>query len=291
MSVSHGRRAGQPKGSPASVSCVQVNLAETILRDIKEKIIQRGGSASISILTKRFMIMDRHNDQNQRLDLYELHVGLKHIGIDLNKQGCQLLLTALDTNGSGDVCLGEFLHALKGKMPQRRKDITLEAWKVLAGRYVIESEKNKTFTNRSVLVRDMANAMDFSFDPDVKAGTKSIQQAKETFQSIFDIDKNGVVVFSEFLDYYSNVSATIEDDNYYELMMRNAWHISGGEGAAANTSCKRVLVEFKDRDPEVIEIKNDFGLNFNDPRAVKAHLYKQGVHGIAKVKLFGAMEM
>lgn len=268
-----------------------MNLAETILRDIKEKIIQRGGSASISILTKRFMIMDRHNDQNQRLDLYELHVGLKHIGIDLNKQGCQLLLTALDTNGSGDVCLGEFLHALKGKMPQRRKDITLEAWKVLAGRYVIESEKNKTFTNRSVLVRDMANAMDFSFDPDVKAGTKSIQQAKETFQSIFDIDKNGVVVFSEFLDYYSNVSATIEDDNYYELMMRNAWHISGGEGAAANTSCKRVLVEFKDRDPEVIEIKNDFGLNCNDPRAVKAHLYKQGVHGIAKVKLFGAMEM
>lgn len=33
----------------------------------------------------------------------------------------------------------------------------------------------------------------------------------------------------EFRAYYTNISACIDDDDYFELMMRNAWHISGGE--------------------------------------------------------------
>lgn len=34
----------------------------------------------------------------------------------------------------------------------------------------------------------------------------------------------------EFVAYYNNVSASIDNDDYFELMIRNAWHISGGEG-------------------------------------------------------------
>eukprot|EP00952_Eustigmatos_sp_NYUAD-ZCMA_P001417 6311-Eustigmatos_ZCMA.PRE.1 len=36
-------------------------------------------------------------------------------------------------------------------------------------------------------------------------------------------------------------------------MMRNAWHISGGQGAAANSSCIRVLVTHTDGAQEVSE--------------------------------------
>lgn len=34
----------------------------------------------------------------------------------------------------------------------------------------------------------------------------------------------------------------VDSDDYFELMMRNAWHISGGDGRQANTSNLRVLV-------------------------------------------------
>ena len=44
------------------------------------------------------------------------------------------------------------------------------------------------------------------------------------------------MTWSEFLDYYKDLSVGIDDDDYFELMMRNAWHISGGEGNHANTS-------------------------------------------------------
>lgn len=38
-------------------------------------------------------------------------------------------------------------------------------------------------------------------------------------------------------------------------MIRNAWHISGGEGWCENTTCRRVLVTHKDGTQTVEEIK------------------------------------
>jgi hypothetical protein len=31
----------------------------------------------------------------------------------------------------------------------------------------------------------------------------------------------------EFVDYYGNISASIDDDDYFLLMIKNAWNISG----------------------------------------------------------------
>lgn len=42
--------------------------------------------------------------------------------------------------------------------------------------------------------------------------------------------KDGKVSYSEFEDYYKDVSASIDTDDYFELMIRNAWHIAGGKG-------------------------------------------------------------
>ena len=35
-----------------------------------------------------------------------------------------------------------------------------------------------------------------------------------------------------YQDYYANISASVDDDDNFELIIRNAWHISGGKGAA-----------------------------------------------------------
>lgn len=93
----------------------------------------------------------------------------------------------------------------------------------------------------------------------------------------------------EFERYYSNVSASIDDDDYFELMMRNAWHISGGEGWAANTTCKRVLVTHSDGTQSVQEVKNDLGMNPNDAQEIKRRLIQQGVD-VVSVSLNGSVD-
>ena len=38
--------------------------------------------------------------------------------------------------------------------------------------------------------------------------------------------KDIVVTYDEFLEYYNNVSCSIDDDRYWELMMTNAWNLN-----------------------------------------------------------------
>jgi hypothetical protein len=79
---------------------------------------------------------------------------------------------------------------------------------------------------------------------------------RREFLDTFDtIDKDGRVTTDEFIKYYGNCSSSIDDDDYFELMIRNAWHISGGEGWCANSSCRRVLVGHTDGRQTVEEIK------------------------------------
>ena len=99
-----------------------------------------------------------------------------------------------------------------------------------------------------VTIEDLQGTYDPSWHPDVKEGTADPEKVLRKLLDQFDTGdvKDGIVTIEEFEEYYQNLSASIDDDVYFELMMRNAWHIEGGEGAAANTTNKRVLVTGRD---------------------------------------------
>jgi hypothetical protein len=94
----------------------------------------------------------------------------------------------------------------------------------------------------------------------------------------------------------------------------SAWHISGGEGAAQNTTCLRVIVFHKDGHQSVQEVKvgflfdwgnetkncnlmllplspllfkNDFGLDRSDVAEITKRLNAQGIKDIEKISLDG----
>jgi hypothetical protein len=59
------------------------------------------------------------------------------------------------------------------------------------------------------------------------------------------------------------VSASIERDDYFELMIRNAWHLAGGEGVSANTSIPRELVTDKDGNQKVVMSKGSENFKYD----------------------------
>merc|ERR1719327_968879 len=111
---------------------------------------------------------------------------------------------------------------------------------------------------------------------------EALEHMLEQFE---DGKRDGKVTKDEFLKYYQGVSASIDEDDYFELMIRNAWHMSGGKGWCANTTCLRVLVIHQDDSQTVEEVKNDLGIDKKNRADVIKRLTNQGITDIVDIKL------
>ena len=74
------------------------------------------------------------------------------------------------------------------------------------------------------------------------------------------------------VQYYQHVSASIDGDDYFELVLRNVWHLDGG-----NTS-RRLLVTHEDGTQTVETIGDDFEVSRDDLK-VRAHRHVLVAHG------------
>lgn len=244
-----------------------------IIKKVTEKLISRAGENGIRGITRSFVLMDRNHDDS--LTKEELFNGLQRYGVQIQLPEVDILMKHFDREGNGRISLKELLRALRGFMPKRRKDLVAMAYAIL--------DLNG---DQTVKLNELAQAYDVSQHPAVKKGQKSPEQVLQEFAAGWDKSGDGVITWAEFLDYYSDISAGIENDEYFELMMRNCWHISGGTGAAANTSCRRVLVTYKDGRQLIEEIKNDLGIGPKDIDKMKMALEKQGCRDIVKIELY-----
>lgn len=67
--------------------------------------------------------------------------------------------------------------------------------------------------------------------PDFKSGKKTKQTIMRDFMKTFELYTDiqnipdGQVTQEEFRDYYTFVSASIDNDQYFELMMTNCWKL------------------------------------------------------------------
>jgi hypothetical protein len=130
---------------------------------------------------------------------------------------------AFDADGNGSVDYDEFLRVIRGELNEFRTGLVDRAFSKLDtdGSGVISADEVKR-------VFDARN------HPDVRMGKKTEDEVLTDFLGTFEthhsITKGGAgldgrVTLDEFREYYANVSASIDDDRYFELMMKNAWNL------------------------------------------------------------------
>jgi calcyphosin len=236
-----------------------------IISKLKGELKSRGGGGFIA-LQRKFRIMD--DDGSKSLNLAEFKKAMKEMNMGLTDAELRMLFEHFDSDNSGSIDFEEFIQGVRDPLTERRQKLVEIAFDIID-------------TDGSCIVDagEIMSKYDASKHPDVIAKKKTAEQVLNEWMATFEVGGvvDGCVTKQEFINYYTNIGASIDSDDYFELMIRNAWHISGGEGWSANTANKRVLVTRADGSQYVEEIKNDLGLKAGDKAGMMARLKAQGV--------------
>ncbi|KAF1334372.1 Calcyphosin, partial [Globisporangium splendens] len=272
----------------AAVTESRVDALLTKLRDIFE--IKSGYKDDVfqaKLLEKHFKTFD--SDGSGIIDFDEFSRAM----VKLNFVGVQAEVEALfdrfdeDLNGSRGYCNEQLVAAAGSRQDSgRRRENGIRTLGVILrrmdqnGNGVIEIEEFQEGTLQLGLggidASELERVFRF-FDAD--------QSGKITVHELMRGLRDGTITWHEFLSYYKDLSAGIANDDEFELMIRNAWYLSGGKGWCANTTCRRVLVTFRDGSQRVLEIENDLGVNANDKRKMIQKLTEQGYRQIVDISL------
>jgi len=206
IELSQDAAAAQPVEAPPRYDGAQM------IADIKETLKKRGAMA-IRGIGRVFRILD--DNRNRQIDSNELMWGLKDFDIHLSEEQTAVLIKHFDRDNSGTVNFDEFLVALRGDLNDSRRGYIRQAY-------------NKLDVNGDgqVTLDDIARIYDVSQHPDVVQGKKTPEEAYREFMSLWDTQNaDGIVTFDEFCEYYRDVSASIDTDEYFGVMMTQAWKL------------------------------------------------------------------
>ncbi|OMJ71856.1 hypothetical protein SteCoe_29828 [Stentor coeruleus] len=215
---------------------------EKLVEALREKLAGRGARGFIG-MARQFKIMD--DDGSKCLNMNEFTKALKDFRVSLNEEDGRRLFNHMDADRSGEIDYEEFVHRVRGPMNNNRKQLVSQAFNKL--------DKNG---NGIVEVDDIKGVYNASGHPDVRSGKKTEDQVLcdflDTFETHHAMFKGGEggntrdfrVTLDEFMEYYSHVSASIDDDRYFDLMMKNAWNFEGktyekGWGADMTSPARR----------------------------------------------------
>jgi Ca2+-binding EF-hand superfamily protein len=250
---------------------------ESIIEKVKAAIIKRGGSHGIHAMGRVLKIMD--DNGNKVLSREELKYGLRDYGIDLSNKQLDAVMTYFDRNHDGTVDIDEFLLGMAPPMNQRRLDLVKAAFDLM------DYNQDGTIT-----IEDMKLNVDPTGHDEVKRGKMKPDEWLTKYLNEFETDvKDGIVTWDEWKQYYQNLSASIDNTDFFELMMRNAWHMSGGKGQTANTTNRRVVVTGKDGKQTIQEVKNDLFIGKDDEKAMEQNLRDQGLE-FDKMELYAKLD-
>ena len=86
-------------------------------------------------------------------------------------------------------------------------------------------------------INDIRQTYNAKQHPDVKSGKRTedevLMEFLDTFEDHFcDVKgqadaRDGTITMQEWLEYYNNVSMSIDNDEYFALMMNNTWNLDG----------------------------------------------------------------
>ncbi|XP_022185187.1 calcyphosin-like protein [Nilaparvata lugens] len=172
------------------------------------------GSNGILVLGRIFRRMDHNLDHT--IDMEEFREGMSETGLPLSEQQLLALFSRFDADQSGQINMDEFLLAIRPPMNAARVKSVKDAF-----------NKMDRTGDGVITIEDLRNVYSVRSHPKFQSGEETEEQILtkylENFERGGDID--GRVTLEEFMNYYSGISASIDNDAYFDLMIRQAFKL------------------------------------------------------------------
>lgn len=209
---------GKDSGSATKKSS---SSSDELLDRLRKKLASRGAHGIIG-LQRQFRIMD--DNHSMSLDKYEFTKAMQDYMLGFSEGEIASLFRVFDSDRSGLIEYNEFLRTVRGPMNNARKAQVMRAF-----------DKFDKDGSGFVDINDIRRVYSAAKHPDVISGKKTEEQVLQEFLETFEVHHemtqsnapDHIVTKDEFVEYYNNISASIDDDQYFALMINNAWNLDG----------------------------------------------------------------
>ncbi len=186
-----------------------------MLERFRNKLVTRGAKGVIG-LERQFKIFDLDGSGELSKDEFKKAVDDFKLGMD--ERDVDNLFRIFDKNMDGKISYLEFMTTVVGTMNEFRLNLVHNAFARLDanGDGVVDMEEIKKLYSAK-------------HHPDVKCGKRTEEEVLSEFMSTFDINHSNSAVpdtkvtRDEFVAYYTKLSASIESDSFFDIMMTKAW--------------------------------------------------------------------
>ena len=193
---------------------------EQILNKIRQKLASRGIEGICSI-ARNFRIIDDNNTQT--IDFNEFKKCCKEFDFGLNDNQIEMAFVSFDRDNTGEIDYDEFLRTIRGEMNDFRKNLVHQVF-----------NKLDINGNGEISFDEIQAKYNPRNHPEVLSGKKTeeevLREFMNTFQDTYNYlcgtETDNIITLEEFMEYYENVSMTIDNDEYFEIMLNNAWNLN-----------------------------------------------------------------
>lgn len=170
------------------------------------------GASGIYNLGRSFRRLAGHGD---KLSLDGFVQALKDIKMDCSQEDASEIFNAFDTDGTGHIDMKEFLFQLR-LMSLAREGLVNRCFK-----------KTDRDNDDIITVDDLRRAYSVKHHPLYVNGDEDKETIMKRFLATFEEgdDRQAKITQEEFLNYYAGISASIEEDGYFDLLLREEYNL------------------------------------------------------------------